>query len=442
MEVQLETSDGLVRQMKVRIPAEQVSKAVDARLKSIAARAKVPGFRPGKAPMKLISSQYGPQARMDVVTDLVRGSYPEAVQKAGVNPAGAPSFEVTAESPDNELEYTASFEVYPEITLGALDSLTIERPLVEISEADIDKLVDNLRSSRRTLNEVERASIVGDACVIDFIGRIDGEEFEGGKGSDVELELGSGRFLPDLENGIVGHSVGETFTVDVAFPEDYRAEQLAGKAAQFEVTLKKVQEPVLPEIDAAFLKEHGIEAEAGVEGLREKCRKALAKERDKAVKNRVKVQALDGLLEMNDIPVPQALIDQEIPRLRQEAASRFSSAGLKPEQLDQMLPNEIFQEQAKKRVALGLLISEVIRKLEIKPDPQGVERAIEELAADYEHPEQVRQFYQGRPDLLQGVRALALEDQVVAALVEGAQVSDKPIALDELLASQNQNQLG
>lgn len=436
MEVQLESSDGLLRQMKVRIPAERVSQAVDARLRNIARRAKIPGFRPGKAPLKLIQSQYGEQARLDVVTDLVRSSYPEAVEQAGVNPAGAPSFEVTAESPGAELEYVASFEIYPEITLGALDSLTVEKPVVEVAAADIDKLVENLRRGRRTLERVERAAVAGDVCEVDFVGRIDGEVFEGGAGKNAEIEIGAGRMLPDLENGLIGHAAGDTFVVELAFPADYRAEDLAGKTAQFEVTIHEVREPRLPEIDEDFLKQHGIE-EGGAEALRDKCRAALEKERDKAVRNLIKGQALDGLLQMHPIEVPKALVQREIPRLREEAASRFNLAGVSDEQKEQMLPDEIFEQQAQKRVALGLLVGEVMRTLEIKLDPARVERTLDEMAADYEQPEQVKQFYRSRQDLMQGLRALSLEEQVVETLIASGQVTEKPMSLDELLGKRN-----
>lgn len=436
MEVQLENADGLVRQMRVRIPAEQVSKAVDARLRSIAARAKLPGFRPGKAPMKLIQSQYGRQARLDVVTDLVSDSYPEAVLKAGVNPAGAPSFEVTAETPGAELEYTASFEVYPEITLAELDNLSVERPQVEVTDADIDRLIETLRHSARSLEPVQRPATRGDVCVVDFRGRLDGAAFEGGTADDAELEIGSGGFLPGLENGLVGHAAGETFTVDASFPESYGAPDLAGKTARFEVTLKSVREPRLPEIDERFLKLHGVEEDGGVEALRAKCRAALEKERDAAIHARIKVQVLDGLLARHEVPVPQASITQAVVRLRREAAVRFNAGSLSDEQLEKMLPDDIFREEAKRRAALGLLVGEVIRRKEIKLEPARVERAIDELAADYAQPELVKQLYQSRPDLMQNVRALALEDQVVEYLLEQAQVRDQPMSLDQLLSRQ------
>ncbi|HVT34601.1 MAG TPA: trigger factor, partial [Nevskiaceae bacterium] len=310
MEVNVENSDGLSRQLRVRVPAERVAKAVDERLKRVASRARVPGFRPGKAPFKVIEQQYGESARLEAVSDLVQQTYPEALGKAGVHPAGAPKIDITAERPGQPLEYVAKFEVYPEIKLANLSAIAVEKPVVEIADTDIDKLVDNLRRNRRTFETVTRAAAAGDTVTLDFEGKLDGTVFPGGQGKDVSFEIGESRFLPDLENGIVGHAAGESFTVDVKFPEDYRAENLRGKTAQFDVQLKEVKEPKLPPIDAEFLKSHQVEESAGEAGLREKCRAALVKERDKAVSNSVKQQALDQLLAHNPIEIPQALIEQ------------------------------------------------------------------------------------------------------------------------------------
>lgn len=440
MEVQVENAEGLRRQLRVRIPAERVERAMGDQLKKIAARAKIPGFRPGKAPMKVVEQKYGAEARSDVVMDLIQSTYSEAVEKAGVQPAGQPKLEVTAETAGTDLEYLASIEVYPEIELQGLDKLKIERPTVDVTDADVDKLIESLRKSRRELNDVERASQQGDVCTIDFLGKIDGEAFDGGKGEDTELELGSGRFLPDMENGIVGHNAGEEFVIDVAFPEDYQAENLQGKTAQFEIKLKAVKEPKLPEIDAEFLKAHGVAEDAGEQGLKDKCRDALTKERDKAIKTKLKNQALDQLLEKNEIEVPDSLVSQEIPRLRQEAAQRFSAMKANPEQLQGMFPDELFTATARRRVALGLLIGEVIKVREIKLDKERVEQTLTGIAADYEHPEQIKQYYQGNPQLLQGLHAMVMEEQVVDSLLEGVKIKDVKVPLDELLNSQQQAQ--
>ena len=433
MEVQLETPGGLLRQLRVRIPAERVAKAVDARLKRVAARAKVPGFRPGKAPFKVIEQQYGDSARMEAVSDIVQQTYPEALGKSGVNPAGMPKIDITAEKPGEPLEYVAQFEVYPEIKLSDMKGLKLEKPVVEVRESDIDKLILNLRNSRRNLVTVTRAAKLEDAVTVDFLGKIDGVAFAGSEGKDVTIELGKGQFLPDLENGVVGHVAGESFSVPVKFPDDYRNESLRSKTAEFEMTLKEVKEPQLPAIDAEFLKAHQVEESAGEAGLRAKGRTALEKERDKALQSRLKSQTLDQLLSTNPIEIPQTLIEQEIPCLREEAIARMNLAKIPDDKKRELLPDAIFTQNAQKRVALGLLIGEVIKTKDIKLDAERVETTLSELAADYEQPEQVKQFYRGRQDLLQSLRAMVLEDQVVATLIEGAVMTDVPMSLDDLL---------
>jgi trigger factor len=433
MEVQLETPGGLLRQLRVRVPAERVAKAVDARLKNVASRAKVPGFRPGKAPFKVIEQQYGDSARMEAVSDIVQQTYPEALGKSGVNPAGMPKIDITAEKPGEPLEYTAQFEVYPEIKLSDMKGLKIEKPVVEVSEGDIDKLILNLRNSRRTLNVVARAAKLEDAVTVDFLGKIDGVAFAGSEGKDVSIELGKGQFLADMENGIIGHAAGESFTVSVKFPDDYRNESLRGKTADFEMTLKQVKEPQLPEIDAEFLAAHQVAESEGEAGLRAKGRAALIKERDKAMQSRLKTQVLDQLLSTHPIEIPQTLIQQEIPRLREEAIARMNLAKIPDDKKAELLPDALFAANAQKRVALGLLIGEVIKTKQIKLDADHVETALTEMAADYEQPEQVKQFYRGRQDLMQGLRAMVLEDQVVAVLTEGAATSEVNMSLDELL---------
>lgn len=438
MQVHLETTGALARRLRVQIPAERIDSAVAKRLKNIASRAKLPGFRPGKAPMKVIEAQYKDSARYEAINDLVRETYPEAVDKVQVQPAGYPQFEITGAEGDG-FEYVASFEVYPVIVLDKLNSLQISKPAVEISESDIDKLVDNLRKARRSFKEVSRPVANGDSVKVDFEGKLDGEAFAGGKGEDVEFEVGAGQFLPDLENGIVGHAPGETFTVDVAFPADYRAEALKGKTAQFTVTLKQVKEVQLPALDdAEFLAAHGLTPEQGAEALRAKARQALENERNKAVKGRLKAQVLDQLLAAHPIEVPASLIEQELPRLREEAAARMNMGKIKADKAKELLPDQLFEATAKRRVALGLLIGEVIKTKNITLDSARVEQALAEMAADYEQPEQVQQFYRSRPDMMQGLRAVVLEDQVVDVLAADAVISEVSQTLEQLLNPQAQ----
>ena len=444
MEVTLQTPGGLRRELHVRLPAERLNDAFNARLKRMAARAKVPGFRPGKAPRKVLEQQYGDAARFDAINDLVNETYPAAVQQSGVTPAGQPQIDITTEKAGEPLEYVAKFEVYPEITLSGLEGIVIDKPDVAVSDADVDRLIDNLRRAKRSFSPVQRAAEKGDNVTIDFVGKIDGEAFDGGSGSDVKVELGEGRFLPDLEKGIEGHAAGDNFTVNVDFPDDYGAEQLRGKQAQFDVNLKQVEGAQMPDVaDPEFLSSHQIDPEGGVASLREKCHAALVKQRDKAIRNNVKQQVMEALLKANEIEVPDALVSDELPRMQQEAAQRMGLQNLEkisPEQLDQMLPASLFEPQAKRRVALGLLVGEVIKTREIKLDAERVNTEIDQIAADYDTPEQVKQFYRSRPDLLQGLRAMVLEEQVVESLVASATVNSVTRSLDELLRPQQQQQ--
>ncbi|MGQ0586412.1 MAG: trigger factor [Gammaproteobacteria bacterium] len=438
MDVILETPGGLVRQLRVRIPAERITSAVDTRLKQIASRAKIAGFRPGKAPLKVVEQQFGESARIEVIQDLVRGSYPEAVDKAGVHPATAPHFEVVAEQAGQPLEYLARFEVYPEIKLNALSELKVERPVAEIGAADVDKVVESMRRAQRTLAKVERKARDGDVCQMSFEGSVDGATFPGGKGDNVAVEIGQGRFLPDLETGLKGHGAGENFTVEVKFPDDYRNESLKGKTAQFKVELKDVQEPKLPELDEAFFKANGVEAGKGIEALRAKIQAALELERDKAVKARLKAQVLEQLLAANPIPVPQAMVAQETARLREEAAARFNAARMTPEQLAKLFPDEALAPNARRRVSLGLLIGEVIKQNKIVIDPARQEKLLDQIAGDYQQPDQIKQYYRGRADLMQGLRAMVMEEQVVESLLAAAKSKDAPMALDDLLKAAQQ----
>ena len=414
MEVSIEAPGGLLREMRVTIPADKLSAAVSQRLKTMSQRAKFPGFRPGKAPRKVVEQQYGASARMDAVSELVQSSYPEALDKAGVRPAGQPQIDVVAEKPGEALEYVAKFEVFPEIQIQGIDSLEVEQPVFEVTEADVDSLIEKLRKGKRELNVVERAAAEGDVVKVDFAGSIDGEPVPGGKGEDTDIEIGSGQMIADLETGLVGHSVGESFNVPVNFPDDYHSENLRGKLADFAVTIKEIKEPVLPAVeDADFLKAHGVES---VDALREKSREALDRECAKAVQRNQKSQLMEQIYQNNQIEVPKALIDAE--------------------KLAEMMPAELFADGAKRKVTLGLILGEVIKLREIKLDPAKVDEALAKLAGDYEQPEQVMNYYRSNPQMLEGLHSMVLEDQVVDSLLEGAKKLEKTMTLEELLNPQ------
>lgn len=442
MEVQVESAGGLSRRLHVTIPGERLEAVFSQRIKTLASRARVPGFRPGKAPLKVIEQQYGDSARQDAVGELIQMTWPQALQQVKLQPVGEPAFEVKSELLGQPLAYSVTFEVLPEIVLGDLSQIAVTKPNVEVTDADVDRLIDNLRRSRRTLVTVARAAQKGDVVTVDFEGKLDGVAFNGGKGEDQQVEIGEGRYLPDLENGIVGHAVGETFEVPVAFPDDYRNTELAGKTTSFTITVKDVKESQLPELTDEFLKAHGVE-EGGVAALTAKCREALENERDKAVRMRVKISVMDQLVGMHPIDVPAAPVEQEIDRLRGETATRMGvqqNSKIKPEQLKQMLPAAMFEAPAKRRVSLGLLLGEVIKKFGITSDQARVEKLLADLAADYDQPDDVFKLYRSRPDLMQGLQAVAIEEQVVEALVAGGKVSEETLSLEDLLKAQNQAQ--
>ena len=442
MEVHVESTGGLARRLQVTIPAERVERELGERLKRIAGRVKVPGFRPGKVPMKVVVQQYGDSARAELIGELGRQTWPEALTQAQVQPAAAPNFEVTGEKTGEPLVYVASFDVLPEVTLDKLDQLQVKRPLVEITEADIDRLVENLRKARRSVEKVERAAQSGDIVVVDFDGKLDGAPFQGGEGKKVEIEIGLNQFLPDLENALLGHAAGDKFTAAVNFPADYRAEQLRGKTAQFDVSVEEVREPRLPEIDGEFLKGHGVEESAGTDGLRAKCRAALEGERDKAARGRLKRDLLEQLLNLHPIEVPKSQVDREVQRLREEAANRMglnqAKTKLSPEQAASMLPDVLFEANAQRRVALGLLMGQAIRAKNIQLDTAKLESTLNAIAADYDEPEQVKLYYRSRPEMLDGLRAMVVEEQVVEALLAEAKTSDEQMSLEDLLKSQSQ----
>lgn len=443
MEVQVESAGGLLRRLHVTIPADRFEREFGNRMKRFASRARVPGFRPGKAPLKVIEKQYGNDARNDAVSELVRTTWPQALDEARIQPASQPNFQVTAEAVGQPLVYVASFDVYPDIVLGDLSTLALTRPQVEVTGADVERLLENLRKSRRTLAAVERGARKGDVVALDFEGKLDGEPFQGGKSENAAIEIGERRFLPDLEDGLLGHSAGENFEVEVNFPADYRNEALAGKKTVFTVNLKEVREPQLPEIDEEFLKAHGID-EGGEDALRAKCREALETERNKAVAARLKRDVMNQLFDMHPIEVPSGLVAEEVERMRGETANRIGANNpaqkMKPEQLRAMLPAEMFEPAAKRRVALGLLIGEIINARNVQFDPARVDAALAGIAADFEDPSEVVKMYQSRQDLMQGLRSVVIEEQVVEALVAGAKVTDEPMSLEDLLKSQNQAQ--
>ncbi|WP_428945424.1 trigger factor [Pantoea sp. FN060301] len=428
MQVSVETTQGLGRRVTITVDKDVIENAVKSELVSVAKKVRIDGFRKGKVPMTVVAQRYGASVRQDVLGDLMQRNFVDAIIKEKINPAGAPNYVPGQYAQGEDFTFTVEFEVYPEVELKGLESIEIEKPVVSVTDADVDAMLDTLRKQQATWKETDRAAEANDRATIDFSGSVDGEEFEGGKASDFVLAMGQGRMIPGFEEGVVGHKAGETFTIDVNFPEDYHAENLKGKAAKFEIVLKKVEESELPEFTEEFIKRFGVE-DGSVEGLRAEVRKNMERELKGAIRNRVKTQAIDGLVNANEIDVPAALIDGEIDVLKRQAAQRFGGN----EQQALELPRELFEEQAKRRVVVGLLLGEVIRTHELKADEERVKTLIEEMASAYEDPSEVIEFYGKNNELMNNMRNVALEEQAVEAVLEKAKVTEKETNFQELM---------
>ena len=365
--------------VSITVPADTIKQAVKKELINAAKSVRIDGFRKGKVPMNIVEQRYGASVRQDVLGEAMQRSFVDAIIKEKINPAGAPNYVPGEYKEGEDFTFAVEFEVYPEVELKGLEN-------IEVENRDVDAMLDTLRKQQATWKETDRAAEAEDRVTVDFTGSIDGEEFEGGKASDFVLAMGQGRMIPGFEEGLVGHKAGEEFSIDVNFPEDYHAENLKGKAAKFAIVLKKVEERELPELTEEFIKRFGV---GSVAGLRTEVRKNMERELKGAVRNRIKSQAIDGLVSANEIDVPAALIDGEIDVLRRQAAQRFG--GNEKQALE--LPRELFEEQAKRRVVVGLLLGEVISTNDLKADEDRVKTLIEEMASAYEDPSEVIEFY-------------------------------------------------
>lgn len=426
MQVSVETTSGLERRMTVGIPAERIENEVNKRLQQTASRARVDGFRPGKVPMSVIRKRFGGSARQEVIGEVIQSSFYEAVMQEKLNPAGAPSVEPKQLDEGKDFEYIATFEVYPEVQLADFSGIAVERIDAEVTDADVEKMLEILRKQNTSYQNVERAAQNEDQLTVDFTGRIDGEAFQGGTASNSQIVLGSGRMIPGFEEGLVGAKAGESRTLNVTFPEDYQNLELAGKAAEFEVMVHAVAEPTLPELNDEFFARFGVE-EGGMEGFRAEVRKNMERELRQAIKSKTKTQVMDGLLATNEVEVPRALISSEIDRLRQQAVQQFGGANIKPEQL----PAELFEEQAKRRVSLGLIVAEVVKQNDIKPDNDRVRAMVEDLASAYQEPQQVINWYYQNEQQLAEIQSVVLEEQVVDTVLQKAKVTDKQVAYED-----------
>jgi trigger factor len=426
MQVSVESTGELERKLTIEVPSERIDGEVEKRLRSMAGQVRISGFRPGKVPFKVVKQRYGKGVYQEVLGDVLQRSFAEAVTQEQLHPAGSPQIEAKAAEPGKALEYVATFEIYPEFEVATVDDLEISKPVAEVSDADVDKMLETLRNQRKAWETVDRAAGDGDRLVIDFEGSLDGEPFEGGKGEGVPVVLGEGRLIADFEGQLAGLTAGESKTMDVNFPEDYPTESLAGKVAQFQVTAQEVAEARLPDLDESFAEAFGV-TEGGVEALRREVRANLERELEQAVKNRIKTQVMDGLHARNAFEVPKALIGEEIARLRQQA---MSSMG---QQDAGQFPDSLFEQEAQRRVALGLIIAEMVKRHEIKLDADRLNEALQQMASTYEDPQQVVDYYRRNQQAMASLEAIVLEDQVVEWVVEHANVSEQAMSFDELM---------
>jgi trigger factor len=433
MQANLETLGSLERRLSVTLPLDKVNTEIESRLKRLARTVKLHGFRPGKVPMKIVEQQYGGQVRQEVLGDAVNESFGEAVKEKNLRVAGYPRIEVKqGETPAGQFEYIATFEVYPEFALGEVGQAKIEKPLVVVGDAEVDKTIDILRKQRTHYHVVERGAQPQDQVLIDYRGTMGGEAFEGGSATDQNVLLGGGQLLADFEKNLTGMKAGEHREFDLHFPDDYHGKEVAGKDARFEVTVKQVQEPHIPEADAAFAKSLGI-ADGDLGKMREDVKANLEREVKRRAEARVKDQVMKSLLDSTKVEVPRALVDMEIERLMQNMRHDLEQRGLKADQVP--MPKEAFEPEAVRRVTLGLILAETVKmnKLEAKPDQ--IKTVVQEYAQSYEKPDEVVRWYYQQQDRLREVESIVLEDNVVQWALSKAKVEDKPVAFDELMGS-------
>ncbi|CAG9000861.1 MAG: Trigger factor [Candidatus Celerinatantimonas neptuna] len=429
MQVSLETTEGLERRLSIAVEAEAIEKEVKEAIRDIAKRERMPGFRPGKVPASVIQKRYGNAIVADVKEKAMQRHFYEAVLQEKLSPAGAPALEV-GEEKDGQFCFTATFEVFPEVKLNDFSELAIEKVLAEVADSDIDNMIETLRKQRVNWKESDKALDDGDQATLDFLGKIDGEAFEGGNAEGFSIEIGSGRMIPGFEDGLKNHKAGEEFTIEVTFPEDYHAEELKGKKAEFEIKLSKVEEAELPEVDSDFIKQFGIET-GELAGLKAELQKNMERELKQKLKADTKDQVLTKLLEANEIDVPKALIDSEIDVLRKQAMQRFGNNG-NQNNLPQ-LPDELFSEQAERRVKVGLLLGEVIKVNELTADDDKLKAHLEDIASAYEEPEEVIKYYNGNKELKENLENVVLEEQAIDLILGQAKVSESAQSFDEIM---------
>lgn len=425
MQVSVETIGNIDRKMTVAVPAAEVDQEVEKRLKSMAGRVRIDGFRPGKVPFSLVKKRYSDAVRYEVVEKMLGTTFQQAAGQEKLRVAGLPEIDLKTMEAGKDLEYIASFQVYPDFTIANVETLTINKPAAEVTDADLDKMIGIIRKQNQEWQEVARAAQVGDTVKVDFEGTIDGQAFDGGTAQDYTVELGAGRMLKDFEEGLVGMQVDEEKVVDVVFPENYHADNLKGKTAQFKLKLTQVKEAVLPEVDEAFIKRFGVE-DGTVESFRAEVKKNMQRELTNAIKSQIKQQVMDGLAQLHEIEIPKALVTDEIRYIREEFSQNTGASA------DNM-PAELFQPQAERRVKLGLLVGEIIRQHNLQRDSARVDAMLDSLAATYEEPQALKDYYRSNRQAMQTIEAAVMEEMIVDWVLEKAAVTDEVRDFDSIM---------
>lgn len=432
MQVSVETTGNIDRKMTVVVPAAQVDQLVATRLQSMAKSVRIDGFRPGKVPMAVVRQRYAEAVRYEVVEKLLGSTFQQAAGQEGLRVAGLPDIDLTTMEEGKDLEYVASFQVYPDVVIAGVETLAVTRPVAEITDADLDKMIDTIRGQNKDWEDVGRAAQTGDMVSVDFDGTLGGEAFDGGAAQDYSVELGAGRMLKDFEDGLLGMTAGDVKTIDVAFPEDYHAENLKGQTAQFKLTMKRVREAVLPAVDEDFIKKFGVE-DGSVDSFRAEVKKNMQRELDNALKSQVKQQVMDGLAELHNVELPRALVSDEIRYIREEFSQ---NTGTKADNM----PDELFAPQAERRVKLGLLVGEILRQNDLKRDQARVDAMLEQVSATYEDPEALKNYYRTNRQAMQTIEAAVMEEMIVEWVLEKATVTDESRDFDAVMNPNKQAQ--
>lgn len=429
----VETVSALERRLNASIPQQSIRSQVDERLKRIGRTAKIAGFRPGKVPVKVLEQHYGAQAQQEALGEALERSFAEAAKSNNLKVAGYPQFEIkTNDLSAEQIEYSATFEVYPEVVLGDVSGETIERAVYELAQSDVDNTIATLRKQRAVFEKVDRAAQAEDQVRIDFTGKLNGEVFQGGEAKDYPFQLGMGRMLPEFEAAITGMKAGETKSFDMTFPENYHGKDVAGKQVTFTITLHGVEAPKLPEMDAEFLKSVGVE-DGDVAKLEEEIRSNLNREVSRRLKVRNKDAAMDALLKVAKFDLPKSLVEWEVQNLMQQTVRDMEARGLKMKGVP--LPPELFKERAEKRVKLGLILADLVEKQDLKAKADQVRALVEDYAQSYEQPEDVVRWYYADPARLQEIENLVLEDNVVNWTMSQAKTTDKAVTFNELMGN-------